>query len=123
MIGLGHTFAVHVPENSFPSDHATFLWTVGLGLIATGGSRRWGLAVCAAGSLVAWARVYLGLHFPIDMLSSAAVAAACSFVALGLEWPVAQFVIPSANKLYDGLLDTARLPKRMFPRAISSERN
>ena len=124
MIGLGHTFAVHVPENSFPSDHATFMWTVGLGLIATGASRRWGLAVCAAGSLVSLGpRSYLGLHFPIDMLSSAAVAAACSFVTLGLEWPIAQLVIPSANKLYDGLLDTVKLPKRMFPRAMSNKRN
>jgi len=75
MIGLGHTFLPHAPENSFPSDHGTLVWSLGLGLVATDASRLWGWAVCLAGIAVAWARIYLGLHFPIDMLASSVVAA------------------------------------------------
>jgi len=45
MIGLGHTFADHAVENSFPSDHATFMFTAGLSLIITGAARRWGILV------------------------------------------------------------------------------
>lgn len=30
MIGLGHTLLAHVSDNSFPSDHATFIWTLGV---------------------------------------------------------------------------------------------
>jgi len=67
MIGLGHTLALHAVENSFPSDHATFLWSLGFALLATGAARWWGVMVCVVGLLVAWARVYLGLHFPIDI--------------------------------------------------------
>lgn len=68
LIGLGHTLAFHAVENSFPSDHATFMWSLGFGLITTGAARRWGALICLAGLFVAWACVYLGLHFPIDMI-------------------------------------------------------
>ena len=79
-VGLGHTFISHRPNASFPSDHATFMWTIALGLAALW-PRRWsswvavGLAV-----LTSWARVFVGLHFPFDILGSVGVAA-CSLVA------------------------------------------
>ncbi len=57
IIGLGHTLLSHVPDNSFPSDHATFIWTLGVGLVASGAARRWGAAVCLYGMSVAWSRV------------------------------------------------------------------
>lgn len=34
-----------------------------------------GLACLGTGLLVAWARLYLGVHFPLDMLAAAGVAA------------------------------------------------
>src|SRR5579884_964583 len=36
VMDLGHTLIRHAADNSFPSDHATFVWTLGAGLIATG---------------------------------------------------------------------------------------
>ncbi len=117
MIGLGHTLSQHVPENSFPSDHATFMFAVGLSLIATHAARAWGIAVCAAGLLVAWARVYLGLHFPIDMLSSAVIAGVCSLGALAAVRPVATIVNPWICRIYDRALDLLRMPRSLFPRS------
>lgn len=38
-LGLGHTFLVHAPDSSFPSDHATVFAGVALTLLA--GGRRW----------------------------------------------------------------------------------
>lgn len=116
MVGLGHTLAAHAPENSFPSDHATFMFTIGLGLIFTEASRSWGLMVCAAGLAVAWARVYLGLHFPIDMLSSAILAGICAAGAKRVERPLGAHVVPFANRLYDRVLDALRFPRSTFPR-------
>ena len=84
MIGLGHTFLSHRPESSFPSDHATLMWTVALGMLLW--SRwRWSawLAVALA-ALTSWARIFLGLHFPFDILGSMAVAA----VAVGSLVPL-----------------------------------
>lgn len=116
MIGLGHTLAAHVPENSFPSDHATFMFSVGLGLLATGASRPWGIVVSVAGFAVAWARVYLGLHFPVDMMSSLLVAGTCSLGALMLQHPIARYVMPLGNSIYDRVLDLVGLPRALFPR-------
>ncbi len=42
MAGIGHTWLDHVADNGFPSDHATMAWSLGLGLVLTGASRRWG---------------------------------------------------------------------------------
>ena len=48
MVGLGRTWMPHVADNGFPSDHATLAWSMGLGLILTNASRRWGrLGLCA----------------------------------------------------------------------------
>jgi undecaprenyl-diphosphatase len=116
MIGLGRTLMAHVPENSFPSDHTTFMLTVGIGLIATGSAPRWGKIVTLAGVLVAWARIYLGLHFPLDMLTSALIAGLFSAAAVLLVAPTRRWVMPLANRLYDGALDLLRLPGGVFPR-------
>ena len=116
MVGLGHTLASHAPENSFPSDHGAFMFTIGLALLATGASRPWGLLVCAAGAAVAWARIYLGLHFPVDMLSSALVAGACSLLAAALQGPLGR-VAPLASRVYDQSLDLLRFPSAWFPRS------
>jgi undecaprenyl-diphosphatase len=73
MIGLGHTFLPHAPDSSFPSDHVTVLSGVALTLLL-GGARRLGGLTLLAGVAVAWARVFVGVHFPLDMLGAAAVA-------------------------------------------------
>ena len=117
MIGLGRTLMAHVPENSFPSDHTTFMLTVGIGLIATGGAPRWGKLVTVVGVLVAWARIYLGLHFPLDMLASALIASLFAAVSVLLVAPSRRWIMPLANKIYDGALDAMRLPGGLFPRA------
>lgn len=116
MVGLGHTLAFHVVENSFPSDHATFLWSLGLALIATGAARRWGVMVCLAGLLVAWARVYLGLHFPIDMATSFLVALTSGGLTRALLPICERRLQPVADRTYEAMLRGLRLPPALFPR-------
>ena len=85
MIGLGHTFLSHAPESSFPSDHATAMWTVALGMLIWSRAK-WasGLAIVLA-ALTSWARVFLGVHFPFDILGSMAVAAAAVAALVALR--------------------------------------
>ena len=71
MVGVGRTLMAHVPENSFPSDHTTFMLTVGFALIATQAATSRGKVVSGLGVLVAWSRIYLGVHFVFDVLAGA----------------------------------------------------
>lgn len=58
---------------SFPSGHATAFFAMGWALWR-GGARGEGGAILLAGLGVAWARIYLGVHFPLDMLGAALLA-------------------------------------------------
>lgn len=104
MVDLGHTLMSHAPDNSFPSDHATFMWNLGFGLIATRASRRLGWLVALAGVAVAWARIYLGVHFPVDMMGSFGVALVSAAVARVFV-PVAQcWLLPVIESCYEAAL-------------------
>jgi undecaprenyl-diphosphatase len=116
MIGLGRTLLHHMPENSFPSDHTTLIVTIGIGLLATGAARRWGVIVVTTGILVGWARIYLGLHFPIDIFSSVLIAALVGMAAALLMPAVGVWVAPTIERMYDRVLDAIHLPIGLFPR-------
>ncbi len=108
MAGIGHTLMRHAADNGFPSDHATLCWSCGLGLIATGAARRWGIAACALGLATGWARVFLGVHVPIDVLAAIPVGAAAAGLARLALPMIRRHAAPPAERLYAALL--ARLP-------------
>jgi undecaprenyl-diphosphatase len=87
MIGLGHTFLPHAPDSSFPSDHVTVLSGVALTLLL-GGARRLGGLTVLAGAAVSWARVFLGVHFPLDMFG-ALVVACVTYALIAPLWHLA----------------------------------
>ncbi|MEW9581903.1 phosphatase PAP2 family protein [Paraburkholderia sp. DGU8] len=73
MLGIGHTLLHHAPDSSFPSDHATIFASIALSFLVDG-VRRYGVAMLLSGVGVAWARVFVGVHFPFDMAGAVAVA-------------------------------------------------
>ncbi|MEO6145490.1 MAG: undecaprenyl-diphosphatase [Sulfuriferula sp.] len=76
MAGIGHTYLAHAADSSFPSDHVTLLITVGLALWTSDSisARRFAGVLLAISPIVAWARIYLGVHFPLDMVGALGVA-------------------------------------------------
>lgn len=108
MAGIGHTWLDHVADNGFPSDHATLAWSLGLGLAVTGASRRWGVAACLVGLATGGARVYLGVHFPLDVLASIPAGLLAAGFASILVPSVRHWVVPLAEHAYDAVL--RRLP-------------
>lgn len=71
-LGLGHTFLMHAATAAFPSNHLTIFLCVGLcGLL--GATPRIGATVVILGVAVGWARVFVGVHFPLDMIGAALV--------------------------------------------------
>ena len=81
MIGLGHTFMPHAADSSFPSDHLTLLWAVAFIFLMHRRPRLAGMMLAVLGLPMAWARIYLGVHFPLDMLGAALVAALSAWLA------------------------------------------
>lgn len=87
MIGLGHTFIPHAADASFPSDHASIFSAVALTLVFGYVRSLTGWAILALGMGVAWARIFLGVHFPFDMLG-AVVVVCVVWMGLSLVWPL-----------------------------------
>ncbi|MBN3762118.1 phosphatase PAP2 family protein [Burkholderia sp. Ac-20365] len=84
MIGLGHTFIEHAPDSSFPSDHGTVFACITLALLMLR-MRGWGMLMLITGLAVAWARVFVGVHFPFDMVGAVLVACV-AYVAAAPLW-------------------------------------
>ena len=74
MVGLGHTYLAHLPEASFPSDHATFMWTIAFGLLYWSPTRKSSWIALLLAAATSWARIFLGVHFPFDIAGSMVVA-------------------------------------------------
>lgn len=103
MLGLGHAWLYHAAESSFPSDHATVFAGIGLTLLFGGATRLAG-AVLATGAAVAWARVFLGVHFPLDMVGAVAVAGAAHAVVSPLWRAAGGSLVHQFERLYRVLL-------------------
>jgi undecaprenyl-diphosphatase len=64
-----HQLISHGPGQSFPSDHATAAFGLALATLAFL-SWRWGLLVFVLALWVGFARVYDGIHYPLDIVGS-----------------------------------------------------
>jgi len=115
-VGLGHSLIPHVADNAFPSDHASLFWSLGAAVIATRAAPAAGWAVVALGGAVGWARIYLGVHFPIDMVGAGGVALAAGLIARELAPAVQRRIAPAVNVLYERTLQRLHLPGALFPR-------
>lgn len=99
VIGLGHQYLAHEPTASFPSNHLSFIWALCAGLYLHRVRRRSAIILALLGVPVAWARIYLGVHFPLDMagalLTGIAGAALCA--------PCRHHLIPRLRRLIEPL--------------------
>jgi undecaprenyl-diphosphatase len=110
VIALGHTLMHHDADASFPSDHLTFLWSVAFSLMLH--RPRWiaSIAFVLLGFPVAWARIYLGVHYPLDMVGAALVASASA----ALTASMAPYFLPMLFAI------ASRLHRYLFARLIRS---
>jgi undecaprenyl-diphosphatase len=73
-IGLSRSYVEHGARGSLPSAHASVMFSAALILCLRPALRRLGLVMFALALLTGWARVYLGLHFPLDIVAGLALA-------------------------------------------------
>ena len=72
----------HSPDTSFPSDHTTRAFAIAVAVWQF--NRRAGIALLIFGMLVAVARVYVGAHYPGDVVGGAVLGAVTSLIVLRL---------------------------------------
>jgi undecaprenyl-diphosphatase len=88
MLHLGTQFLPHDPDPGMPSDHVTVFWSLACAALATRRFRACAFPLFAMGLLVGWSRVFLGVHFPFDVLGALPVAAAGVLTARALRAPL-----------------------------------
>lgn len=69
VMDVGETILSHAPTGSFPSNHMSILSGLAFSYYFSS-QRQLGKLLIAVAWLVAWARVYVGVHFPIDMFGA-----------------------------------------------------
>lgn len=98
-------------DASFPSDHATMAGAVGVGLLLV--HRRLGQVAAAAAVLMAAARVYVGAHYPVDVVAGLAVGGLVGFVLVWFGTPLLARLLERLSRTWLRPLLTAHPPRRM----------
>ena len=94
--GLGKQWLPHVASHSFPSSHASVSFAFAVATALAARHWYWVLPALAVAALISWSRIYLGLHFPSDILAGALVGAASGGLACRLPRRVLSSLPPAA---------------------------
>lgn len=62
----------HANDSSFPSDHTTGAFAISFAILAA--NRRWGWPLLVLAIATGFSRVFVGVHYPADVLGSITVA-------------------------------------------------
>jgi undecaprenyl-diphosphatase len=94
MIPTGTLLIPYVADSSFPSDHATIMFSISLMFLSFKDLRRSGVIIFLLSFISGIARIYTGLHFPMDIAGSLIVTLISVYILLILK----PYIIP-VNRL------------------------
>ena len=72
----------HSTDSSFPSDHAVIAGALAVGTLLF--ARKWGIAAVVIAVLLAFSRVYAGMHYPLDVIAGLVIGGALAVLAVRL---------------------------------------
>jgi undecaprenyl-diphosphatase len=102
--GAVHLLVAHASDASFPSDHVTAACAIAA--VLTAYHRRLGLLALLFAALLAYARVYIGVHYPGDVLGGALLGLAAGVLLAGPLAPL----MDRLRALVDRLITALHLP-------------
>jgi undecaprenyl-diphosphatase len=82
--GSVHLLFYKPTDSSFPSNIAAVLFSIGVAVCIK--NRKYGVWLLVLAVLTGFGRVYMGVHYPLDVLGGAALATLASFISLGIMW-------------------------------------
>ena len=85
VMDVGRTLIEHAPTGFFPSNHMSIFSGIVFAYYFSP-QRDLGRILIWTAWLVAWSRVYVGVHFPIDMLGAFLIAIIVNLAGLPLWW-------------------------------------
>lgn len=65
-------------EKSFPSDHTAVAFALAFAVFWV--NRRWGTGLLILAALVAFGRVFVGVHYPSDVFAGALIGIICAYI-------------------------------------------
>jgi membrane-associated phospholipid phosphatase len=83
-------------DYSFPSDHAVMAGAVAAGILMA--NRRLGIVAVLAALLMAFARVYVGAHYPADVVAGLLVGAVVTVVSYLVMRPVLVWAVTATGR-------------------------
>jgi undecaprenyl-diphosphatase len=88
-------------DSSFPSNLAAVLFALAIAVFTK--NKKYGSWLLALAVLVGFGRIYMGIHYPLDILGGAAVGAVATFISIGIMWivkPLADLILKIIRILY-----------------------
>ena len=79
VIGLGTQLISHAPDSSFPSDHTSAMFGFAIPFLFFKRYKS-GTVLVILASLVGFARVFVGVHFPFDIIGGFFVGVAATYI-------------------------------------------
>lgn len=111
-----HLLVAPSPDGSFPSDHAVGGFALATPLLLDGRARRFGLFLLGGALLLAFSRVYIGTHYPGDVLAGALLGTSVALLVvliasqLDRNWPSVWAPLRVASSLTDAVRRAALRP-------------
>lgn len=85
-IGLGENiYGSVVTSGSFPSEHTTIAFAIGMAVFMV--YKKFGTALLVMAALVGFSRIFVGIHYPLDVLGGAFVGIIMAYLATKLITP------------------------------------
>lgn len=89
---IGHAWLEHRDNASFPSNHMMFMAVFATAFLQDG-HRRIGFMLLVLALVMGWARIYLGVHYPVDIAGGAVIGMVVT-LCLG------RILCPAINSFY-----------------------
>lgn len=95
----------HAADNSFPSDHASLAFAIAFAVLAF--HRRLGVLLLLGAACIGADRVFIGVHYPIDVLASFLVGLGAALVVTTVARPSVTWTVEQLSRLTDPVVGSA----------------